>query len=425
MRVPLLGGVLGVALAAGLGLVPIDPAGADLPPGVLHPGAPSYGGAPRLLPPAPKPATLTVLSSPDFLNADVGDLTGLPTWDGLHNSTNASYEESLGVVLDQMAAEQPDQVLVAGDLVEGHWGVDVDNSGAFGPVDNAFASLAAIGQAGRFYYGAWAQRFADHGLPRPHVAVGDHEIGDNPWTVGSLHAYAVPWYKRAFADALVGERYGATHRPVGTAFERTSYWTPLSDDVMLVSVDVFRQTSTGRVVPSLTGAHLRWFRKTLALGQRRFRWVVVQAHTPILRPVRSTGSSHLRLTGGAHSAMWQAMRRYGVDLYLCGEAHEVTATDPARGPLQVAHGGLMAYGGTRYLRLDFHPGRVELRSYGFDSWIDRSARLWQTSEKRAVPIGVAYQPGVVYRGGAVLRRDGSVIHRSGDLAPATELGLLG
>lgn len=398
-------------------------------PQPIRPGDGGYGAGAQPLPDRGERPSYTIVSTPDFLNADVGDVSTRRSWDGVSNSINDQYVAALDVVLDQLAAERPDAVLVAGDMVEGHWGVDVDDTGIFGPVRTEAQARQAVRRAGRFYLGAWRQRFVDHGLPVPHVAVGDHEIGDNPWRVGQFKHDAMGTFKRTVARTLIGDRYPRSHRPTGTSFGGTSYWTKLGPDVMLVSVDVFRRRSSnvgaaGGVETDLQGAHLRWFRRTLAYGRRHFPWVVVQGHTPGLGPVRTAGSSSLSLEGGSRSRMWRAMTAAGVDLYLAGEVHQVTAIARPGQPVQVSHGGLFAFGGTRYVRIDVFDDRLELASYGLDNAVDRSGpRLWQTGDKRGVPADLTYLPGRRLRGTAVLTDDGRLVMRSGDLAPAAELGL--
>lgn len=364
----------------------------------------------------------TVVSAPDFLNADVGDVSRLSSWDGEHNSFNPSYRRALDVVLDAFAAARPDSMLVAGDLVEGHWGIDTDRTGIFGPVDTYRQRLAAVRRAGRFYYGTWKRMFAAHSLPLPHVSVGDHEIGDDPWPVGRFKHSAVGIYKDTFADALIGSRYASSRRPMGTPYARTSYWKELHPEIMLVSVDVFRHArrregSTGGVVADLEGEHLAWFRRVLAHGRANYDWVIVQAHTPILGPVRIGGSSGIFLEGGRRSAMWRAMRDYDVDVYLAGEVHAVTAIEPARGPVQITHGGLFAWGRANYLRMDFSKDRIRLQTHDFDFTASSTTRLWQTSRKRP-PELISYEPDPPVSGTAILTHEGRLIERTGDLAPA-------
>ena len=82
--------------------------------------------------------------------------------------------------MGEMASHGTDDVLVAGDLVEGRWGRDDSRSGVFGRCAPRPSGCAPGGGRPRVYYPAYRQRFADHGL-RTYTAVGDHEIGDDPW----------------------------------------------------------------------------------------------------------------------------------------------------------------------------------------------------------------------------------------------------
>ena len=118
-----------VALAAGL-----------LPPG-------SAGGAAV----ATEDQPLRLLSSADFLNADVADLARGPgRWDPRRseNGINESYRRALDQILDDWQAQQPAAVLVAGDLVNGRWGRDDRRVGTFGPVRTVPQQKAAIRRAG-------------------------------------------------------------------------------------------------------------------------------------------------------------------------------------------------------------------------------------------------------------------------------------
>ena len=82
-----------------------------------------------------------------------------------------------------MKKEDPAFVMVAGDLVMGRWG----------------PTKADIDQWAAKVYPAWMQRFADHEL-RVYAALGDHEIGDNPWRGDK--SQLVPFYKDAFRRHL-------------------------------------------------------------------------------------------------------------------------------------------------------------------------------------------------------------------------------
>ena len=93
----------------------------------------------------------TFVSIPDFLNFDI-------------EYPQEGCEDALGFVLDSMKKEAPAFVMVAGDLVMGHWGT----------------SKKEIDEWAKKYYPPWVGRFKDHGL-KVYTALGDHEVGDNPW----------------------------------------------------------------------------------------------------------------------------------------------------------------------------------------------------------------------------------------------------
>lgn len=106
-------------------------------------------------------------------------------------------------------------------------------------------------------------------------------------------------------------------------------------------------------------------RGVLRSAQRdQVRWVIVQGQLPILGPVHTRSSSGRYLTGGADSEAWGLFEKYGVDLYLSGEAHDVTVLERG-GVTQVTHGGPFALGLTTALLLDFYDDYiyVTLRDY--------------------------------------------------------------
>ena len=73
---------------------------------------------------------------------------------------------------------------------------------------------------------------------------------------------------------------------------------------------------------------------------------------PPLKPVT--------LAGGRESPLWQALKKHGADLYLCGETPAVACTQ-ADGMLQVAHGGQFSRGPkVNYLVATVYPDRIDL-----------------------------------------------------------------
>lgn len=362
--------------------------------------------------------TLRLLSSPDFLNADVADLRRGPGfWRPARsqNSINDDYRRVLDTVLDDWDAQGSSGVLVAGDLVEGWWGTDRTGSGNFGPVRTPRQQRAALQRAAATYYPAWRARFASRGLP-VFPAMGDHEYGDDPWDAAKLGR--APAFESAFARHVMAAPGGGPRfadRPRGSVHERSAYaWRPRAD-VQVVTLNMFDVTSK-RMRLRLDGAQMRWLVKVLAKARRDgVRWTVVQGHLPVVGPVRIAGSSGLFYEGGRSSRLWQVFRQYGVDVYLSGEVHDVTAVS-RDGILQVSHGGLFQFGRTNYLTLDFHEDRLEMVLRDFDiRWRDArdGSRLWETR-----PDGM---PKILRVGGpsfgigtAVLEADGTLT-RSGIL----------
>ena len=368
--------------------------------------ATKVGPQPAVASAAGEAPLFTFVSMPDFLNTDIGDtrLRAGRGWEpGDPNSLNASWLRAVNVILDEVETESPDVVLVAGDLVEGHWGIDSDGTGIFGPARTRSQQLRAVTNAGNLYYGEWAKRFRDRGL-QVLPAVGDHEVGDNPWPAGSFKLAAVPTYKqvwaRNFTRAGAGNRYA--ERPVGTAFEDTAYAVRMAN-TLFVSVDVFRATRDV-LKPTVSGGQLHWLDGLLGRARADgVTHIVVQGHAPVLGPLRSRASSRLTMPGGAKSAFWQILKRHKVDLYLAGEMHDMTThTD---GVVQVVHGGLSSVGDANYLIGAVYADRIELRLEELTGSITDSRRLWHTSTKRPAR-GVSFLRNAATVGTMVIDKSG-------------------
>ena len=117
------------------------------------------------------------VSMPDFLNVD----TEYP---------QEGWEDSLSYILESVKSEKPDFLLVPGDLVMGHWHGGKEHSG-----------IAGIEHFAARYYPAWKERLEAQDL-KFYTALGDHEIGDNPWKYpGALESRAAIalWRKWIFA----------------------------------------------------------------------------------------------------------------------------------------------------------------------------------------------------------------------------------
>lgn len=377
----------------------------------MLPGIAERGG-PRERPPVPPapdlPGAYRFVSAPDFLNQDVADLTADgrkefidPSTGEVANSTNAEYDAALDRVIGEMASQGTRDVLVAGDLVEGRWGRDDSRSGVFGPVRTEAQRMRAWRRAAAVYYPAYRERFADHGL-RTFPALGDHEIGDDPWRAPGddwidFKRRHVPEFKRIFADELLSGAGGRSrfskHPPTGPA-RRTAYAVRLDADVLLVTLDVFERRG-GDVRLSVDPAQLAWLERVLRRARRDdVPWVMVQAHTPMTGDVRVRNSSHLVYELGVRSDLWRAMVDGGVDVYLSGEVHDQTVRQ-RDGILEVSHGSLFYRGEASYVVGQATADRLVLENRQFRGEIGFDDRLWTTSRLGA-PGHISYpDPSIV------------------------------
>ncbi len=369
----------------------------------------------------PPPATsLRLLSSPDFLNADVADLAKGPSFwkpSGTENSINDDYRRALDTVLTDWQRLSPDAVLVAGDMIDGWWGTDLGNSGNFGPVDTPAQQRRALGRAADTYYPQWLQRFTRRGLDVL-PAMGDHEYGDDPWP--SAKRGRARDFERQYADHLgrLPEKYAKrVSRPRGIHYD-TAYALRPRPDVQLVTLNVFDITPQ-RQRMQVDPAQMRWLRNVLAKAERDgVSWIIVQGHVPILWPVRVRGSSGLHYDRGDKSELWQVFKKYGVDLYLAGEVHDVTSVEQD-GITQINHGGAFQYGLTNYLVLDITDeyAYLTLRDYDFErSEAADGSRLWET-RPAGMPKNLGIAPDPFTIGTGVLLPDGDLTRQSGALKP--------
>ena len=131
-------------------------------------------------------------------------------------------------------------------------------------------------------------------------------------------------------------------RPMGTFYENTSYAYRHSNAVF-ITIDAFKQVTNGDetflgrkngvggegvVTCTVNGKHLLWFENVLKEvdSDPAIQHVFVQAHLPIIQPVRKVRSSGQFLDYGENSNFWKLMESYNVDVYFAGEVHANTAT---------------------------------------------------------------------------------------------------
>ncbi|KQP63180.1 metallophosphoesterase family protein [Nocardioides sp. Leaf285] len=351
---------------------------------------PTVEGVPTL------PGAYRFASAPDFLNQDVADVSGMSGYRGGPNGTNSSYEDSLAYTLGQIAQTGAEDLFVAGDLVEGSWGLDKTGSGVFGPAETNAQRKAAARRAAEVYYTSWRARVRAAGM-EPYPAVGDHEMGDNPWTSrGRTDDYGtwLDWKRRnqtLFKD-LFGEfalNYGPdpvvrrtsyVSRPTSGPSQKTAYASLVDPTTLLVTIDVFHTTPDGSdVVAKVDDAQLAWLESVLANAQRAgIPWVIVQGHTPIVVPVRTRFSSALKYQGGTNSALWRLMDRYNVDFYFSGEVHDHTVA-VANDIIQMSHGALFYRGEFSFVRGQATNSTMSLETHLFEaSDMAYGNLLWST-----------------------------------------------
>jgi hypothetical protein len=282
------------------------------------------------------------VSIPDFVNADLA--YPQPGW-----------EDTLDYVLKAIKTENPEFVLVPGDLVMGHW-----------PDKDSIEKFAEV------YYGAWARRMQDHGLTF-YATVGDHEIGGAPWP--EEKAKLANTFRRQFQKNL-GMPLNGPLRMRGTAF-----WF-IHENTLFTALDVFEKGAgpQGAIVPQVTGEQLAWLEGVIA-DNPGVEHIVAMGHTPVLGPIASESSTYLSLDGGKDSPLWQSLKKHGADLYLCGEVHAISCTQ-ADGILQVAHGSLFgAAPKVNYLVATVHPDRIDLELKEIEI-VNEGSRLWQMGDER-------------------------------------------
>lgn len=215
------------------------------------------------------------------------------------------------------------------------------------------------------------------------MAVGDHELGDNPWPKGSEAPTSLPYFRQGFANHFTLKSPGgesrfnipigkALARPIGTIYENTSNAVQYKN-VLFVTLDVFRFDGEGielgeegLVCGDLTGEHLKWFESVLKEAQNipSINHIIVQAHLPIIYPVKKYASSGMLMSGASNNILLKIMRKYHVDLYLAGEVHMNTVTkDPESDLVQFAGRG---NGLSNYSVIEVEPKKLTVRCYKKD-----------------------------------------------------------
>jgi len=260
-------------------------------------------------------------------------------------------EEILASLKMLKASYGGELVMLPGDSNVGHWDTPAFIKG-FKP---GLTPAESILHAGELCYTGMVDAFEKAGYSRLLMAVGDHELGDNPWPPGTAVSKCQPQFREAFAnvfninpdggqfiyDKPIGE---AASRPLGTPYETTSFAYQYKN-VLFVTVNVFHQEDPdksigrqGSVTGAVVGKHLAWLDHVLSQANKDagIKHVFVQAHLPVLQPVRRVNSSGMLMDDEMESDFWKTLRKHNVDIYFAGEVHSNTVTkDPQSDLVQV------------------------------------------------------------------------------------------
>jgi len=199
--------------------------------------------------------------------------------------------------------------------------------------------------------------FKDAGYDTILATVGDHELGGNE---GFKHngmkdtkLGTIPSARQAFGDGFNRDTDNkflfdqpwfddVGSRPLGTIYENTSF-AYIHKNTLFVTVDAFELVGDGTqdyidlkhglggkgaVACTVDGEHLAWFDNVLRKGRDdpSIKHMIVQAHQPIIQPVRKISTTGQFFDRGEESEFWALMNTYGVDIYFAGEAHANTVT---------------------------------------------------------------------------------------------------
>lgn len=247
------------------------------------------------------------------------------------------WEEAMDWFLGGMKKEGPAFALIAGDIMDARWWSDPDQ----------------VRRKTDQYWRGFRRRFEDKDI-RVYIAPGDHEYGDDQ---GLRKMNLAPVFADQFASIFDMPRNGPENKR-GLAYSFSK------ENLAVISLDTFEDAGD-RMSMTVSGEQLEWLKQTLE-RHRDKEFIIVQGHVPVFGPVRSKNSSANMLEGGAATDFWKTMVDCGVDAYLCGEHHRITARRKD-GIWQIVHGALW---GTQtdvnYLRGSVEPGRLTLELFEFD-----------------------------------------------------------
>ena len=246
------------------------------------------------------------------------------------------WEDAMDWFLGGMKKEGPDFMLNAGDVMDARW----------------WNSKEQVLNMTNEWWGGFKKRFEDKDI-EIYIAPGDHEYGDDQG-LSKMDLNSV--FAKQFVSIFNMPKNGPENMK-GLAYSFTK------GNVAVISVNTF-ENAGGHLSITVSGEQLRWLEEQLQKYQGK-DFIIVQGHVPVLGPVASKSSSANMLEEGAESKFWKTMVKYGVDAYLCGEHHRITAKK-YDGIWQIVHGALWGtHTRVNYLRGSVFDNSLKLELFRF------------------------------------------------------------
>jgi len=281
--------------------------------------------------------TWRFINIPDYHNAE-GLSKNLP----VREQRIAEHTELFKQMKERYGGEL---IIMPGDCNSGHWYREayLKDFKSYPDYLN-YNTDQVILESSRLCYEGLCDIVKNSGYDNFLMAVGDHELGDNPWQKGSEVVKHIATFRQGFANTFTLNKNGesrytqnignALARPVGTIYENTSNAVQYKN-VLFITLDIFRFDEKDKILGDqgvingdITGKHLEWFESVLTEAQKipSIKHIVVQAHLPIIYPVRKYASSGMMVDKKESEKILNVLRKYKVDLYLAGEVHMNTVT---------------------------------------------------------------------------------------------------
>lgn len=248
--------------------------------------------------------SVTLIHLPDFTN---------------QNHLSSEQQKMADKILGRIRKENPDALLVTGDLINGYTLEERLNPSLYLP--------AKVREHFKHLYQIWSARVDGYKF-RVLPALGDHELGDLPLGNILLQTYLLPTYRQAYKDSFNLPQNG----PKGE--KELAYYISWNH-TLLITLNTFSRDGYF-LKPQISSQQLQWLKRILRDTNKKN--IIVQGHVPIVPIGICRSSSHLLYRDSTDSKLWQIMKTNDVDLYLCGELHTTNLTKQG-GIVQVINNG--------------------------------------------------------------------------------------